>query len=221
MAVKVQTIRATEGGPQLVVLPSQTPVNGFGPPLFNGGLFYAQYGASAAVANSTAEATLLSNTSSTAVTFYTQNSGATYLASTLALNAGLLGIGTILYGRVVTSASTTGTPNLTIKVNLNNATTGTSTYTLATTAATATGSGLSSANVSVDFECVVVSTGTSGSMISTIKEIETATIKANPAANLVTVDTTQPYTLDVTATWSAASASNTITTQYAWIGIRG
>lgn len=216
------TIKTNPGQGQcdIIALPSQYPINGDGPPLFNNGLFYVQYGATTAYANATAETSVLANTAAKTVGFYTQGSAAAYPASTLLLPAGLLNVGTIIYGGIRGVVSTTSTPNLTLRWVLD-AVAGTVTYVIATTGATATGSGLSGVTLTCDFEFIVTAVGTSGTIESMMNTWTGTTFFASVAPASVTVDTTKAYTLDCLATWGTQSSSNTLTMQYAYCGVRG
>ena len=220
MPVLIQNKRGTEGGPQIVYLPSQMPINGSGVPLFNNGLFYVQYGSSVAYADATAETSILNNTASTAVGFYTQGSAAAYPASTLLLGQGMLSLGTTIYGRVCGVISNTSTPDLTIRWVLDNVP-GTPTYTIATTGNVATTTTLSGSYFMSDFEMVVTATGTSGAILGWLNCWQGIAVNTLSAPAATTVDTTQPYTIDCLATWGTKSSSNTLTVNYAWIGVRG
>ena len=221
MAVLTQPIRSTEGGPNQVYLPSQNPVNGAGVPLFHGGQFYVQYGASTAIANSTVETSLLNNSSTTVVGFFTQGSAAAYPGSTLTLNAGMLSLGTIFQGKVVGIISNTGTPTATVRLVLKNPSTGSVVYTVNTSGAVTTVSTLSNSTFEALFEWIVTATGSSGSVTGRMSVLENATRNSNIAPAAVTVDTTQPYNIDVLFTWGTASASNTVTAKYASFGVLG
>lgn len=207
-----------QGLPSQVYLPSQTPVNGPGPSLFWNGAFYVQYGASAALANSTTETSLLNNTASTTVGFYTQGSAAAYPASTLALQKGMLNTGTCFRILATGIISNTGTPTLRVRVVLKNSA-GSIAYTLSDTGAVATTSGLASALFQFSGEWCVTSIGTSGTVLCWGTERQGAAFNNTDAPSSVTVDTTQPYTLDLLGTWGTASAANTLTVQNVMIGV--
>ena len=221
MAVLIQKQRSTEGGPQQVYLPSQTPINGSGVPLFNNGLFYVQYGPSAAYGTSTTETSILNNSATTAVGFYTQGSAAAYPNSTLTLQAGMLSLGTVIYGRVTGVISNTSTPNLTVRWTLDTAGTSTVVYTIATTGAVASTTTLSGSYFASNFQLVVTSTGTTGTIMADMDCWQGSTANSIVAPASVTVNTGLPYTLDCLATWGTSSSSNTLTVEYAYIGVRG
>lgn len=117
---------------------------------------------------------------------------------------------------------TTGTPNLTLEV-LANTTQGTrnSSGILATTTAVAQASSVT--NVPWDLEVLITcaSTGASGSFLgmgvtrvytasTTIQTMRTSSSTANPNTGL-TLSTQSAYFIELAATWSASSSSNTLT----------
>lgn len=188
--------------------------------LFEGGLFYVQYGASTAYGTTATEGSILNNTSTTVVTGYPQGQG-NYPTSTLYIPPNGLTIGTVLQGQVTGIITNTGTPNLTLRIVLD-AVAGTVTYALATTGAVATPSSLSNSLMSIQWEGVVTATGISGSITSSMLVfLGTTTFAAVAPASAVTVDTTKGYYIDALATWGTSSSSNTLTTEFARFGILG
>ena len=106
--------------------------------------------------------------------------------------------------------STTGTPTLTFGLYYG----GTGGVALAATAAITCGSGVTNLTWSAMFEVVVRSIGTSGTVmaIGNVTGVGSSIAFAPASAPAVaTIDTTAAKTLDLCATWSASSASNTIT----------
>jgi len=220
MAVLVRYLKALAGLPPTVLLPSQTPVNGEGPALFANGAFYVQYGASSALAASTTETSILSNTSSTTVGFYTQGSAAAYPASTLGIQQGLLSLGTNFMATVTGIISNTSTPTLRLRWVLRNSA-GTVVYSLVDTGAVTTTSTLSSSFLQFQAQWCVTATGTSGSVLGWGTVLQKAAVNNTVAPTSVAVDTTQVYTLDCLATWGTSSASNTLTAQNVFAEVTG
>lgn len=107
--------------------------------------------------------------------------------------------------------STTGTPTLTFTLMYG----GTGGVTLAASSAITTGSGVTNLTWRLQAEIICRTIGTSGTVM-TIGEVSgvlataVALIPASAPA-VATIDTTAAKTLDLCATWSASSASNTIT----------
>jgi len=202
MAQPLQPIRATD---------DLTVQTGTGLSLFVGGDIYQQYGSTAAIVSSTAETSILKPSVQA-----NQSIGITPTAIPQ-LPANALTLGSVLSGSFRGTIANTGTPNLTIRVVLKNSA-GTVVYALATTGATAM-STVSSSDFEVKFESVPAAVGASGSVVSWLAvRYATTTIYVLPAA--VTVDTTQPYSVDVLLTWGASSASNTSTIFFGQIGIK-
>jgi hypothetical protein len=118
--------------------------------------------------------------------------------------------------------STTGTPNLTLGITANT-TQGTynSSGILATTGAVAQASSIT--NVEWDLECVLTctATGASGTVLSmgrvnvttgttAVQSIRLSSSSANPNT-AATLSTQSAYFIELFATWSASSSSNSIT----------
>jgi len=109
--------------------------------------------------------------------------------------------------------STTGTPNITLSICY-----GTTATVLAATAATATGSGVSNVPWRIELNTVFYTIGSSGTAASqgfwwlgtSVSAWTSLPVPATALAT-VTVDNTTAKDAIIAATWSAASASNTIT----------
>ena len=173
-----------------------------------------QYISGAAIANSTTETSLY-----TIAKFVPSMAGSVYTSpSTLVtIPANYLSLGLLYTGKIVGSIANTGTPNLRTRVVLRNSA-GTVTYTISDTTATAMTT-VSTVDFEVNFDMMVASVGTTGSVVGRISHrYATTTVYAAPAA--VTVDTTAQYTIDVLLTWGAASASNTVTPFWSVMEIR-
>ena len=153
-----------------------------------------------------ADGTAIANTTTESIIFPDVTIPANYMADgrTLRLTA---------YGKL----STTGTPTITFAIRWG----GVSGTVLATTEAITTGSGVTNVNWAVEAIIQTRGNGATGSLIVFGRahvHTAAATVVSNvfgvsgydaPAA--VTVDLTAATALSITADWSAASASNTLT----------
>lgn len=181
------------------------------------GVIWQQYAAGTALANSTTETSLLSTTKVSPQ--LTGNAALSALATSIpipAIPANFLSLGTQIRGKLYGTIADTGTPTLRIRVVLKNSA-GTVVYTLADSTAIALVAITGTSEFEVNFDSIVSAVGTSGSLTGRVSFLYSSTlasgsaplrIGAAPAA--VTVDTTAGYSLDVLATWGAASASNTL-----------
>lgn len=190
-----------------------------GMPLFLNGALYHQYGASTALASSTTETSLFT--------------GATAFFGTRTVNAGgltngwnwpnLAGAGSMLRLRMGGIITNTSTPNLTIRATVTN-TAGT-VSTLSTTGALATVAITGTANWILDLNIMVTAySSTAGSFLTLGRfdygQTTLLTTGLNlPSTTLGSLDTTNPFTFDVLATWGTSSSSNSITTQFATLDI--
>lgn len=118
--------------------------------------------------------------------------------------------------RVVGTIANTVTPTLRLRLGFTNAA-GTTSY-LADTTAIATATITGTSRFVAEFEVLVVSYGTSGTVLGGgFYEYFPTTTTTNkfyaPQLSTGTFDTTALYTVGVFATWGTASASNTITAQ--------
>lgn len=187
---------------------------------FANGAIYVQYGDSTAVANSTTATSLFNNTTSTTSNFYNINP---YDGSTLTVAGGAHTLGTIWLERLVGVYGTTGTPTLTITSGFKNAA---STYTAICTTGAIT---MPSSVTNMDFEIVAETvikalTGTNNviqRLVLNYRSAAATMLSVVIASTAATVDLTQNQTFEVQATWGTASASNTITTKYAYAEVIG
>lgn len=142
--------------------------------------------AAATVANTTTETTLIGG----------GNGSAT-------LPANFWRVGKSLRVRAWGVVSDTGTPTLTINLKIGSTT-------LCTTGAITLGSGISNVHFTLDAILTCRTTGATGTIMSQGVFMQNAVVSGltNTAAD--TIDTTAAAAVDVTATWGAASASNTI-----------
>ena len=187
-----------------------------GAPILISGSQYLQYGPSTAIANSTTETSLFAGAG--AVSFGTLTFPATGLTNDWNL-PNVAGAGAIYRLKMGGITTSTLTPNLTIRLTFtNNAGT---VSTLSTTGALALVAITGTANWFLEaMICVTAYSATVGSVLTSGRfdygQTTLLTTGLNvPSTTLSTIDTTNPFTLDVKATWSAASASNSITTQFA------
>lgn len=154
----------------------------------------------------TADGTAVANTTTEAIIFPNITIPANYLQD-----------GRVLRLRAFGKLSTTGTPTMTWALRIG----GVAGTLLATTEAMTMGSGVTNVNWAIEIILQVRANGSSGSVLA-MGEIgvhsAAATVLSNvfgvsgydaPAA--VTVDLTAEQALALTADWSAASASNTLT----------
>lgn len=182
-----------------------------------------QYGLGTALSNSTTETSLFTLTAlAPQIVGNMAQVPVTTTVSLPLIPGNFLALGTALRGQIYGTITNTGTPTVRARVVLKNSA-GTVVYTLADTTATATTAITTTKELYIEFDAMTAAVGTSGSLIGRIAltygttAILNTTIKAPAAA--VTVDTTQPYSLDVLFTWGAASASNTIQTAMAYLKV--
>jgi hypothetical protein len=144
-----------------------------------------------------------------AVSYNTSTTETTLLASAYTLQANYLTAGKTLRIRAFGTIGNTGTPTLTLKVKLGGATV---CSTGAVTMSTITGSML----FALEADVVIRTAGGSGTAIGYISgQYQTAYNAAllsmsAPTSSTTTIDTTANSSFDITAQWSASSASNAI-----------
>jgi len=180
-----------------------------------GGVIYAQYGASDAVASSTTETTLLKSSAGSIGSLIIP-AGA--LASQYGLSTGsATGAGTHIRARLSGTIGNTSTPNIELKATLT-AMDGSTVTALNDTGAIATAA-ITTGFWTLDWNCWVTAySSTVGSFLSDLKfwysttTAASVTLSEGPTATS-SFDTTAPYTLNFTVTWGTSSASNTITTK--------
>jgi hypothetical protein len=143
--------------------------------------------ASATVANSSSEATVIGTVS-----------------GSLTLAAAYLTAGRSLHIRAMGFVSTTGTPNLTLKFKLGSTV-------IASTGAVATGSGLANALWTVDVWLTCRTTGATGTVFAQGQAFVAAAYEPMVNTTTSTIDTTGTLAMQVTAQFSAADPANTIT----------
>jgi hypothetical protein len=204
--VTLQPIRATDS----VI---EKTLNGFNMSLQ--GDIFQMYGAATAIATSTTETSLLNITATGQAQGF---SGNPYLGLTTlpVIPANSLALGTLIRGKVVGTIANTSTPNAQVRVVLKNSA-GAVVYALADSTAVAM-TNVSTSDFEVNFDCMVKTLGTSGSIYSRVN-YRYATTTVYTAGAAVTVDTTAQYYLDVMFTWGTSSSSNTVTAQWAVIGV--
>jgi hypothetical protein len=181
------------------------------PYLFPSGAFYVQNGASAALASSTTETSILNNVKGSIVQLPWDNQGS-FPGSTLYFPSGTLRLGTQFHAAFVGTIANTGTPTLRTRFGLVDAS---AAFTaIADTAAVAMTTVASSAFI-VQCDFIVASVGASGSLVGWVSHQYGPTaseVVSLPAA--VTIDTTANYSLDLRCTWGTSSASNTLRILY-------
>lgn len=180
--------------------------------LLPNGVFYDQYGATTAIANTTTATSLFNDSSTTAVDL-----GIAPCDSSLLIRANTLTKGTLIRGILRGSIANTGTPDLTVTAGL---TTTAGVYTALATTGAITMTTISASFFEVRFEFMVAAVGTSGSIVGTINRTYATTV-SNSVPTAATVDTTVDYTIAAQLTWSAASSSNTATITYATVEVVG
>jgi hypothetical protein len=158
------------------------------------------------IANTTADGTAVANTTTETILFPNVTIPANYMQD-----------GRLLRLRAFGKLSTTGTPTITFAVRWG----GVAGTILATTEAITNGSGVSNVNFSLEVYLQVRSNGATGTILAfgeaKVHTSSTAVVQnvfgvsGYDAPAAVTVDLTADTALSVTADWSAASASNTIT----------
>lgn len=134
--------------------------------------------------------------------------------------SGALYTQTIVAGRINTTrakvrvkvrgkASTTGSPSLTLRVYMND---GAGAQTIGTVTSALPGTSATDVQVTLDFEAVVRTTGSTGTVDGHQRGgIGTSTTDGCRALGQITLDLTAAIDVTVTAQWSASSASNTVT----------
>lgn len=147
---------------------------------------------------STADATVANTTTETTII-----GTGTGMSQTIA--AGEMAIGRTITVRTMGYVSSTGSPTITFKMKHGT--------TVVATSPAITCTSLTSAGVDVFFTITFRTIGASGTVTVTGYAVVNGTTTPIVTAGTTTVDTTASKLLDVTATWSAASASNTITGQ--------
>jgi hypothetical protein len=186
-----------------------------GTPFLISGSQYIQYGAGTAYGTSTTETSLFTgNTSS----FGTLTFPATGLTNDWNL-PNVAGAGAMYRLKAGGIMTTTGTPTLLIRLTMTN-TAGTVSE-LSTTGALALVAITGTANWFVDATIIVTAYSATAGSFRTLGRFDYGqttllTTGLNiPSTSLGTLDTTNPFTLDLKATWGTSSASNTMTLQYA------
>lgn len=154
----------------------------------------------------TADGTAVANTTTETIIFPNITVPANYLQD-----------GRVLRLKAFGKLSTTGTPTITFAIRFG----GVSGTLLATTEAITNGSGVSNVNWSIEALIQVRSNGSSGTLLvmgeakvhtsSTAVSQNVFSVSGYDAPAAVTVDLTADTALSITADWSAASASNTLT----------
>ena len=207
---------------------------------FFGGAMYLQYGASPAITNTTNETTLFNNVSGSIASYgFGQALGqpndvsSLYITGNTGINGSLSGWipGTFYRIKLQGTITNTGTPTIRIRTYLRNQA-GAIVYTLAdsTALATSTITGTGDFLYECDIMSVSMGTNTAGSFtlgsvnaVARFDYSSTTVVRVFQRTPFTTtaIDTTQTYYLDVTAAWGAASASNTITTQFGMVRIEG
>ena len=203
--------------------------------LFTAGPFYGQYGTGITLANSNTETSLCFNQAAATantrsapaasaavspINLSSDPTGTNIMASlqlpgVSQLNVptapyGALSLGTIFNGAFYGVIGITATPTLAIKILLRNPTTGAVAYTLIST--TTTFSPVAG-GLLIEPNFCVTSVGQTGTITATC-QFQAGTYGCIFTPTVTTVDTRQSYILDLTATWSAASPSNTLTIYY-------
>jgi hypothetical protein len=131
------------------------------------------------------------------------------------LPANFLQVGSWLRFKAFGVISTTGTPTMVLSIYYG----GVAGTSLAASGAITQGSGVTNVPWRLELDTVIRTTGSSGTAMSSgtlkfgssVSALTDETPIPNTALATVTVDTTAAKVLSVGATWSAASASNTIT----------
>ena len=186
------------------------------------GVLLQQYGDGTALANSTTETSIFTTTK-LAPSILGPASATSSTVPLPVIPGNFLGLGEQIRGRVLGKIANTGTPTIRVRVVLKNSA-GTVVYTLADSTALTMSTITGTTEFKLDFDSIVSAVGTSGSITSRLgidygTTATTASVFLRQAPAAVTVDTTAQYTLDVLATWGAASASNTLTVSIATIEV--
>lgn len=161
---------------------------------------------SEAIAWSTADGTAIANTTTESIIFPNLTIPANYMQD-----------GRVLHGKAYGKLSTTGTPTIIFALRWG----GVSGTLLATTEALTNGSGVTNVNWSLEFWIQTRSNGATGTLLAmgdaVLHTSATAVlhnvfgVSGYDAPAAVTCDLTADTALSLTADWSAASASNTLT----------
>jgi len=135
---------------------------------------------------------------------------------TAQIAANYLAVGDVIRVRLTGIASNTATPTLNIILKIGSTE-------IVSSGAITTASGLSNNVITVEATLTVRSIGASGTVIGMgslmIDDTHYPLFNSSDITTVVTIDTTAAQTVDVTATWGTASASNTITGQTATIEV--
>lgn len=192
--------------------------------MFVNGAFYILQSPASAVVNTLVETSILGGDTSTTSPITVQLGippFAQYPGSTRVFPPGSLAAGTMFNLDFYGAIKNTGTPGLQIRLGLVNSA-GTFTALADTTLTTMTTEG-SLVWLHVNGGFSVQSYGTAGVINGWIgyEYAPTSISVFSPLLNTAAFDTTQQYTLDVRATWSAASSSNTLQLSYGAIEVIG
>jgi hypothetical protein len=192
--------------------------------LFPRGLFYIQYGATAAINTSTTATSVFTNTAAKTVNYAPVNPD---LLSSLIIPANGLGIGTIIRGKVVGQIkNNTSTPNLTFDVGM---TVGTTYTALMTTGAVAMISTATAAYVELGWEYIITSLATPTAATVYGKcywQVVSAAgvplmFDGVPGQSFGTFNSLVANTIDAQVTWGTSHANNEIIPKYAYIEVVG
>jgi hypothetical protein len=186
------------------------------------GVLLQQYGAGTPLTNSTVETSVFTTTK-LAPQILGPISATSSTVSLPLIPGNFVALGTQIRGRIIGTLNNTGTPTIRLRVVLKNSA-GSVVYTLADTTALTMSTITGTTEAKIDFDSIVTAVGTSGSVTSRIgldygTTATTASVFLRQAPAAVTVDTTASYTLDVLATWGAASSSNILVASIATIEV--
>ena len=185
-----------------------------GNPVFPSGAFYILYGATGSIAPST-ETSVFTNDTSTSTPLvvgpgnapYNFPGSTRYMAGAVGPTGTGLPLGTMFNFDLYGLATFASTPNLTIRMGFNSGTTFGTFNVLATTGAVAT-TNTSGGYAHIQGGFSVTKTGTSGQITGYvgIEYAATGIMIISPVTQ-TTIDTTQPYQLDVLATISTGAST--------------
>jgi len=189
--------------------------------VFFNGAFYLQYSASTAIANTTDETSIFTGENPVYLGDPPQTQ---YPGSTRVLPRGCLTRGTMFGFKFYGSIANTGTPNLQLRLGLVgpypattfNAIADTTAVAMTTTSGTVYFAIVGGFNVQADSETAGILNGWIG-----YEYLAAGTKVDSPVLNTTSFNTRQQYSLDIRATWSAASASNTLSVVYGAIEVVG
>ena len=192
---------------------------------FFNGAFYVLNSPATSVTNTTTETSLFGGDSATGASAITVQLGqppfTQYPGSTRVLPQGSLSLGTMFNFDFYGSLQTSGTPNLTLRLGLVGPYPSTTFIPLCTTGAVALTSEASATFAHMEGGISVTSldtiTGTATGSVTAwigIEYAQTGITIYSPVTVNTLFDTSQQYTLDVRATWSAASSSNILQLSY-------